>query len=216
MLERVLERKRTLVRMMDDDVIERFLEDSEWCYISLVKMLLEPFKDMQQYMEGQKYVTVSYVPQFLWKIRLTLKDYLYVLTLEREEVIDTSKIKQIKEEVYSKLFSLSSDDRETMANTVESMVKVFEARFGENEATMFNIDEPLQGPRSQRKGIPVTTLLAMCVDPRTKELKGIPKSRRNEIWDKLHLVMCEVEKESRCRVQLMILIWICLMEKVLH
>ena len=190
MISRLNERQIAITRMVEDNYLEEYLETDDWEYLKNLEVLLEPFKYVQEYLEGEKYVTNSSIPQNLWLLRLLMKDY--------KDALDGTEFNQmcyIKIDTYDRLRGLSDLNCRKLTAVLQSMIECFENRFGEDADTMFSLNGTLLGARSQVKGMPVTTLLACCLDPRTKNLKGIPKEKRASIFEHLKIKMEELKRE---------------------
>jgi hypothetical protein len=72
MLERVLALKPYLDVDHDDYVTEYDLDREHYTIIRAMVKVLKPLRDMQLFLEGQKYVTISFVPSSLESLRVDL------------------------------------------------------------------------------------------------------------------------------------------------
>lgn len=128
-----------------------FFGEEEWQAMQDAKDALFPFYKLQKMLEGEEYVSVSMVPMFIAGIRKTLE----------------------------KLTADVNNPRMVLLGGL--MEAKFQERWGDGSpGTVF--DERIRrGSRRTRIGIPAMVFLAACLDPRTKDLRGIPDVDRHRI-----------------------------------
>lgn len=145
----------------------------EWELVGAVAQVLEPFMKLQQFFEGDQYVTISFIPMMVDLMRGWIQD------------VSSGDCEAHNE--------LSDSCREKILMLGQEMHISFENRWGTGrEGTVWNGDVIVRGPRRIRQGIPRLTCLAAAIDPRTKRLVGIPTADKNAIWDAL---IIELTKE---------------------
>ncbi len=66
-IERILQLKNVLLMMDLQDVFPTsfYIDDAGWASLKIMEEFLRPFKFVQQFLKGESYVTISYVPQLL-------------------------------------------------------------------------------------------------------------------------------------------------------
>jgi zinc finger BED domain-containing protein 1 (E3 SUMO-protein ligase ZBED1) len=119
-----------------------------------ITAVLEPFKQVQLLMEGEKYVISSLIPGLIMEIRKGL-----------EEI-------------------QSNEDNLLCVKELGAKILVkFQAEYGSGElAKVFHEHENLE-PGNRLKGFPLKIMMNAALDPRTKMLTGIPKGYdRNKVW----------------------------------
>jgi hypothetical protein len=153
MCERLLRLRNSLTVMHLDGDMRLSLSEAQWTVVTDLTVLLRPFMIAQRLLEGQSYVTVSLIPYMLYKIR-------------------------------SGLMSANTDPTSSLhVQRISSlMIAKFNKEFGSGEENTVATDHTEEGYRRRAKGIPKTVLLAMCLDPRTKSMVGIPPADRLVIW----------------------------------
>jgi len=116
-------------------------------------VVLEPFYITQLALEGDKYVTNSLIPYHIATIRFHLNELINSKSCSAEII--------------------------TLADL---MLKNLNKHWGCGETgTVVHENEKL-GERKRKKGLPKWTLLAACLDPRTKDLDGIPAEEHDSLW----------------------------------
>ena len=132
------------------------LSQTQWAIIEKMEVLLYPFKFFQQLLEGESYVTISFVPVAL----LQLKEGL-------QKIIDDASIAQ------------------GVVTLAKLMMEKYCDEFIPDDGTMFyNSYQEVRTGR--RVGVSREALIACALDPRTKSLKGIPNDgSHEEIWKEI-------------------------------
>ena len=152
MLDRLLELKPFFQMMQQYDGLNCNLSDSQWSIASNLVVSLKPFMVLQQFLEGEHYVTNSVIPFLLNAVR------------GRLNAVSSSGMNA---SVVEALTQLKID---------------FDERWGSGEdGTVFD-ENATRTRGNRQKGIPSKTLLAAALDPRTKGLHGIPVNDQGKIW----------------------------------
>ena len=157
MVSRLLELKDAIMALKGARKINQNLGEVDWEILELVKIILEPFMKIQQFFEGSKYVTISFIPLMI----KTLRD------------IINSIIKQCTEAMIGARFIQNSEGVEFLTETIEKINQIiaamktkFEERWGTGlEGSLF-IENQTRGQRNIRKGIPRVAFIAAYIDPR--------------------------------------------------
>jgi hypothetical protein len=117
----------------------------QWIIVELVRNVLEPFMIAQKLLEGEKYITISFVPGIIYSIREGLK------AVENDE-----------------------NNHESVKVLSRKMLVDFCRRWESgDEMTVFSENET-EGTQRTLKGLSKLTMMAAACDPRTKFLMGIP------------------------------------------
>ncbi len=158
MLERHLKLRNKIdavMTMTDTAAAKRaMLTPEDWKVAETVRRLLAPFKEFQVYMEGSKYVTLSFVPFAIAQIRESM------LSLAANETTEP----------------LAQD-------TIKSLYSSFCAEWGSGEEGSVFGEREVRGARNRVKGLPYKTMLASVVDPRTKNLDiGLSPADKEKVW----------------------------------
>ena len=82
MLDRLAYLKPAITTLIADNIIpeEDILSPSEWHTIMKIIDILNPFKTVQKYLEGEKYVTISWIPHMIRNIHKKLEESLHLAT----------------------------------------------------------------------------------------------------------------------------------------
>ena len=82
MLDRLVYLKQAITALIADNIIsgENILSSSEWHTIVKIIDILKPFKSAQKYLEGETYVTVSWIPHMIKNIHKKLEESLHLAT----------------------------------------------------------------------------------------------------------------------------------------
>ena len=139
------------------------LTRDEWDMLSDIEELLRPFMTVQQILEGQEYVTLSFVP--------------YLISVVRKEL--QNKAENARSALVRKLAQ----------DMLTDPVKGFDVYWGRGlEDTLFDENE-VAGRGNRQKGFPRYTLLAAALDPRSKSLKGFGILDKARIWEDVKRLM---------------------------
>ena len=167
MTERLLVLKVYFDLMEREGSLQCNLTEAQWGITSLVRDVLKPFMLAQKILEGEKYVTLSFVPGIVYGIRSGLS------SIEDDPNIPTC-VKILAEK-------MSTD---------------FIRRWGSgDDATVFTENET-EGFQRRLKGLSKLTVMAAACDPRTKMLRGIPETDRALLWSHIQEVMIKIAEES--------------------
>ena len=155
MLDRLLYLKPAIEGLKADNQIpdNLALEEIEWTIISQITSVLKPFKMAQKHLEGEKYVTISYIPMMINFIENKLQTIL----------ADTSTSNNVK-------------------SLIQSMIIDFQTRWGNNETPKFN-KEVIRGFYNRQVGLHPITVMTTALDPRLKNLSFIIDTEEKEdVW----------------------------------
>jgi hypothetical protein len=135
----------------------RMLTKEEWTSLEHLLAVLKPFKLAQKFLEGEKHVTISYIPIIVNAIRVELTN----------------------------VVEISSDDINTsVGDCARAMLESFESQFGGPGHPVFNATT-VRGKRQRQVGVHRAVIFAHALDPRFKALKTIPKVERPAVWEAL-------------------------------
>ena len=184
LLKRLLELKIPIKSFQLSKQNEFEFDDNDWLICEYIVKALEPFMQIQKYLEGVKYVTIGYIPALVFGMRTSIKTLIDEFQPVEIEEITTEEIGF--EKIRAKLHHVANE-----------MNEKFEARWGQgNEGTVFD-EHKSYGPNKIRKGLPLVAMLGAVLDPRTKYLIGIPKSEHEFVWKALSDEMVKVVDEQR-------------------
>ena len=173
MLERLLTLKKFIIVLHSDGQITKSLSVEDWLTVEILCDVLKPFQQLQQYFEGDKYVTLSFIPWMIGKMR----NWITTVIAESMPSDDDNN-----ENVHAAVHRLA-----------QAMLTQFNARWGTGaEGTVFNDHVIVRGQRRIRVGIPRLSCLAAALDPRIKKLPNIPKLDADNIW-KAVIEECRIE-----------------------
>jgi hypothetical protein len=128
----------------------------QWRVVEDTCKVLEPFMNAQKLLEGENYITVSFVPFLISSIRRGLQ---------------------------AVLADANSSDQ--VVALVTKMLNVFDKHWGTGEDGTVATDHQSTGPNRRPKGIPLLTLLASLVDPRFKTGPGLSNEDKSFLWDEI-------------------------------
>lgn len=78
------------------------------------------------------------------------------------------------------------------------MITILHNRFGEDDDDLFSLDGTVRrGTRRIRVGLSSVCVIAVALDPRTKDLIGIPDGRKEEVWSHVEQLMIETAEKER-------------------
>ena len=117
----------------------------------------------QKCLEGEYYVTLSLMPYMISKIRDDLSAIVY-----------------------------DEDEDPTIVSLARRMLQEHNTHWGSGIPGTVWLEAGTIGPRNRPKGYPKAALFAAALDPRTKNLAGIPEPDRKHIWDHILIMMIEV------------------------
>ena len=144
MCERLVVLKLYILLILGNNPQIPHLTDDQWKLVEAQVKVLEPFMVIQKVLEGQKYVTVSLIPFLLHKVRVHL-----------DTSIDNPNMLP------------------AITGLLQKMRADFETRWGTGMPGSVFDEHKTLGHRRRRKGIPLLTMQAAALDPRTKGMKGL-------------------------------------------
>ena len=144
-----------LDNLLDDEVA---LTQHDWKVMKEMHMLLKPFKTAQELLEGDKYVTISWVPIMVGTIRKKLKETAEFLP---GNTVDAAA-----------------------RNLAKTLYDDFCKRWNDETAPLFD-DKVVRGYMQRQVGIHPLVCLAMCMDPRFKSLPFFRLDEKETLWKAL-------------------------------
>ena len=155
MLDRLFYLKPAIEGLKADNQIPEnlALEDMEWKIIQQIISVLKPFKMAQKHLEGEKYVTMSYIPMMINFIENKLQGIL----------ADPTTNNNVK-------------------SLVNSMIIDFQIRWGNTDTPKFN-PKVIRGFYNRQVGFHPVTVMTTALDPRLKNLSFIINQEEKEnVW----------------------------------
>jgi zinc finger BED domain-containing protein 1 (E3 SUMO-protein ligase ZBED1) len=143
------------------------LTESQWVITGLVRDVLKPFMLAQKVLEGEKYVTLSFVPGIVHGIRNGL--------------VNIENNPEIPESVKSLSLKMLDD---------------FVKRWGSGDDNTVFTENETEGYQRRLKGFSKLTMMAAACDPRTKMLRGIPETDRGLLWNYIRDKMLEIANDD--------------------
>lgn len=170
--KRLVELKSYFSILVEEGAIDEDLNlhRDEWDMLEDIEELLEPFMLIQRVLEGQEYVTLSFVPHLITAVRKLLE---------------------------SKMVNARSEAVKNLARDMLSHeVKGFDKYWGSGvENTLFDENESV-GRSNRQKGFPRNTLLAAFLDPRTKSLRSFGVADKLKIHNHVKMQMQKLIEEK--------------------
>ena len=184
--KRLVELKSYFCILVEEGAIDEDLNlhREEWDMLEDIEELLEPFMLIQRALEGQEYVTLSFVPHLITVVRKLLE---------------------------SKMANARSDAVKNLAkDMLTHEVKGFDKYWGSGaENTLFDENESV-GRSNRQKGFPRNTLLAAFLDPRMKSLRSFGATDKLKIHNHIKMLMQKVidEKEASTPIEIVVPIFV--------
>ena len=125
---------------------------------------------VQRVLEGQKYVTLSFVA--------------YVINTTRKNVEETI------------IKSRSDEVKELCREILEYPVNIMITYWGSGEKNTCFDENSSTGRANRQKGLPHNTLLAQALDPGSKDLRGIGSTEKDKIWEEIRMRMRKIYEEK--------------------
>ena len=172
MLDRLAYLKPAITALVADHVIpeEYILSASEWHTIVKIIDILKPFKTAQKYLEGENYVTISWIPHMIKNIHKKLEESLHLATDP-------------------------DDQNDNVKYLVERLIFDFEKRWFHDGTLKFH-RSVIRGQYNRQIGIHPFVSIATALDPRFKNLYIYDnETERENVWKEIHLLMVEVAKK---------------------
>ena len=154
MCERLVHLKLYIMLLLGNNPQIPHLTEYQWKVIEAQVAVLEPFMLIQKVLEGQKYVNISLIPYLVYKVRSHL---------------DTSIA------TYSAVGQNSS-----ILELLKKMRVDFIERWGSGLPGTVFCEHREEGYRRRRKGLPLLTMQAAALDPRTKAGVGLGDAHDQE------------------------------------
>ena len=143
------------------------LIDEEWSVIKDILSVLKPFKTAQKFLEGDKFVTISYIPLMIENIDNKLQE---ILT--------------------------SNGTNENVKKLIQNLISDFYERWGYHHTSKFN-PEVVRGYRNRQIGVHPLVIICTALDPRLKNLTFIETEEEKEtVWNSILSLMIEIMKEN--------------------
>jgi len=156
MLIRLL-RLMTYLQLLEEEGEGRCnLTPEQWVIVKDLAALLHPFMVVQKLLEGESYVTISFIPFIIYKIRLGLQ--------------------QAADDL---------NNSQHVANTATRMLAEFNVRFGTGIDGTVATENLTLGQRRRPKGMHMLQLMACFLDPRMKAGVGISAEDKESIWNEI-------------------------------
>ena len=171
MCERLITIKLYIQLLLNKNPQIPHLSETHWTIIEALVKVLEPFMHIQKVLEGQKYVNISLIPFLLSKARTYL---------------DTTIAKYY-----------APDASQSILELLQKMRRDFIDRWGSGEPNTVFSEHKNFGKRQRRVGLPLLTMQAAALDPRTKAGLGLGSSQdQDEIWKSIHTSILQDESCS--------------------
>lgn len=126
------------------------MSSTDWLVVQCATVLLEPFMMVQEFLEGEKYVTISLTIPLVHDLRCKLQNVISAYT------------------------DVDTDVARKVLPTAVEMLKVFNEKFGYGWSTC----SYGEGPRRQPRGFFPDQVCATAMDPRTVSLSGVPDTEK--------------------------------------
>jgi hypothetical protein len=154
--------------LADNQLPQKFmLLEAEWELLKDTKVLLDPFKKTQKYLEGEKYVTISMIPVCIRLIR-----------------------KQLKETIQS------ADTNGYVKALASRMLKSFESYWGVDDFVPFD-GKVVRGFRGRQVGVHPVVTIAAALDIRCKNLSFIrDQQTKDEVFRTLLDLMKKISPQQ--------------------
>lgn len=169
MLSRLLYLKPAIVGLSVDNLLpmDKCLTENEWMVVMDIIEILKPFKMAQKHLEGEKYVTISFIPLMIENIEKRLKSYL-----------------------------LCPQSNDNVKELVQRMINDHQIRWGKDHMQKFN-STVLRGNRNRQVGLHPIVVLSTALDPRLKNLTFLhDDEEKNCVWAYVLENMMDIAKTS--------------------
>jgi hypothetical protein len=176
LVERMIQLREVLIHIFSNEfryretqntptTLERLqLTPTDFEHLENIAYVLKPFKEAQQALEGEKYVTLSLVPLVIHH----LKDELGICEA-----------------------AINPDQQRDLSTLISTMKQDFDNRWGDTLQYSYNT---IRTSRRRQKGIPTYAYWALVLDPRTKKkVKKILKEEEiTEVWDDIRMAIVQL------------------------
>ncbi len=127
------------------------LSAGDWKIVKCIEALMKPFHVVEEFLEGDKYITASMVPWCIQKLRELLTNSLSTFTgIGNGTLEDDSGF-------------VDMDTANTIARTITQMKSMFDEKFGADNTDKFSINIR-RGLSRSRQGLPPKTYLPTSGD----------------------------------------------------
>lgn len=164
MCDRLLVLKLYFDMMQAEGSLNSNLTPSQWITVGHVRDLLKPFMQAQKVLEGEKYVTLSFVSGIIFGIRKGLSE-----------------------------IASNEDTLESIRSLATKMLADFIKRWGSGDEDTVFAENETTGLYNRLKGLSKLTMMASALDPRTKMLMGIPTEDQEHLWKLIHCEMTKIK-----------------------
>jgi len=168
-VERMLRLKVHLDKAFDERMIHKSykLTLAQWGQMEELVQVLEPFREMQKMLEGESYITASLLPASL----MHLEEGLNASVINDQNSIDVIDLITSMQNKFHCEFGRMGEKFDELGDKIN------------DNGEYFNRNTTTKGGR--RAGISVELLLATALDPRMKNLLGVPTDSKQLIWAEL-------------------------------
>ena len=170
MCDRLLRLKPYLALLEEEGDLTSNLSNAQWIVVADLTATLEPFMIAQRLLEGQNYSTISLIPFLVFKVRKGL-----------EALINCP------------------NSSPHVLSIATKMVEKLQEIFGDGAEGTVAVDPLPEGVRRRPKGIPLLTLMASLLDPRTKGGVGIPAADQHYLFGKIRDSLMAIADEAQAQ-----------------
>lgn len=167
MTDRLLKLKTYFDQMEVEGWLTCNLSARQWVTVELVRNILKPFMAAQKCLEGEKYVTISFIPGIVLGMRTKLVAVIY-----------------------------DEEAPQCMRDLCDKMLQDFVTRWGSGDEDTVFIENDTTGRYNRLKGLSKLTMMAAALDPRTKLLLGIPNEDQHLLWSYIRDAMIKIVDEN--------------------
>lgn len=153
MLERLVRLKPYFALMQVTHDLKCNLSDEDWKVIEELTVVIKPFMLVQLLLEGEKYVTISFIPYLISEIRIGLNDVLS-----------------------------NNGAHPQVVDLVSQMLTNFNDRWGDGSSGSVVEENSTRTKGNRQKGLPILIIVAAALDPRFKSLCGVPDAEHENVW----------------------------------
>lgn len=157
---------------------EKKLSEHQWAIIETLTIILQPFANIQTFLEGSSYITSSWVPYVVAEMRNSLNHLITTLTQPSNDHDNQQR------EIYATLLPL-----------VEDMLSKFTERFGDGNSGI----KQTRGSRNIQVGISKAYYLSAILDPRTKKLSYLTDECKKEVEELLEKEIIEYLNQKQIK-----------------
>ena len=159
-LKRIVELKEEISDLQRRNIISNYLEDLDWRLCEALVFILTSFYETQTIIEGTEYVTISLVAYLSWQLNQIIKQIM-VYDLDQDPLIQA-----------------------VIRECGDAMKLKYEERLGTVDRGFSVVSHKYRiGARKIKVGLSHLHILAAVLDPRMKELAGIPISEHKTVFE---------------------------------